>query len=212
MAYIDVDTVKDLLGITASTYDDQIEATIPVVESAARRITHNKFTTQIKGDIMASLTGEKTPVLVPLSIYSGASLVYDGCNYIDATLDDCLFPGQTLAGPGITAGAYIEEIFGFPGAVIDGVTYDTPVVIIAGTATTADDVTAVTGIPIDLKPVLAKGVWWSITQKNQTITDTAWTSKTVGPLSISREGKDAAIDGQYGFPAWFVKSFPRFHT
>lgn len=211
MAYITLAEVKTYLGISVTTYDSVISSLIPETETTVKSITRNKYTVQIKGDILAASVTTPIPVFVPVSIYSGGSLVYDMMDYIDLTLDDCLHVGQLINGTGITSGAFISDIYSDPGSVIDGVTYGTPVFTISGTVTAGDDVTAITGIPVGLKKVIADGIWWLIGQRNQTLVDTAWTSKSVGPLTISRSSSDNAIDGQYGMPAWFVKSFLRFH-
>lgn len=211
MSYITTAEVKKLLGIQSetTTYDTDIALKIPELESTIKRMTHNKFTLQVVGRVIGGES--KQSVFVPDSIYSYATQIYDGGNYLDASLDDCLYIGQTISGAGIPAGSFIQDIYSYAGATIDGVVYEYPVFTVSGIATETDSVTAYTGIPVGLKAVFSKCVFWMIRNQSTSFDDTAWTSRSVGPLSISRSELDATADGMNGLPAWFNKSIPRFH-
>lgn len=213
MAFITVAEVKTLLGIPSATttYDADIALKIPEIESTVKRMTYNKFSLQVTGDVLAAVGANKQGVFAPSAIYSYATQIYDGGNYLEATLDDCLYIGQTITGSGIPAGSFIQDIYSYSGTTIDGVLYSFPIFTISGTVTATDEVTAYTNIPVGLKPVIAKGIFWMIKNQSTSFNDTAWTSRSVGPLSVSRSELDAVADGANGMPSWFNKAIPRFH-
>ena len=111
--------------------------------------------------------------------------------------------GQLISGDGIPADTYVEEII-----------YDDGIL----TVTMSEDATASgdlidmwLGIPISYQPVIAKAVWWQKDQFSTTITDDAWSSKSMGPVSVTKAGGSEKLDGKTGMPLWFVRAFPRYH-
>jgi hypothetical protein len=85
-----------------------------------------------------------------------------------------------------------------------------PRIELSANATATGQTSIMTGIPIDLQQVIAKGIWWLMQNDSTIIKDENWTSRSMGPLSISRSDSDSKIDMISGMPLWFVKAFPRF--
>ena len=66
------------------------------------------------------------------------------------------------------------------------------------------------GINTGLQPIIAKGIYWLISQENTNMPDLGWTSHHIGSVSVVRGVAQAAIDGRWGMPVWFVNAFPRY--
>ena len=202
--------VKQYLGIPTgtTTYDADIARYIPIVEAAARQITGGLYLLQVNGTIE---NASKTMTIS--SVYSqtrqlygnGARLSGEGFPYGDPgpknkTLASVLPAGLQISGDGIPTDSFIERVQTFGGE---------STIILSAAATKTQEVTAYTDFPIGFLTTIAHGVWWMIGQQKTAIGDTSWTSRSVGPVSESRSEAEMKLDGQYGMPVWFVKTFPR---
>jgi len=197
MTCITVDAVKSFLGITATTYDDAIESKIPYIDVTVKRITKNKFNLQIIG---STTSGSKTITVSAVYAYSG--VLFD---HSAVSLDDVLTIGQMVEGTGIPAGAYITDInsSGF---------LDVSTISISSNATATGSTSIMTGVPVDLQQVIAKGIWYLIQNDSTIIKDDNWVSRSMGPLSVTRSDSDNRTDSISGMPIWFVKAFPSFQS
>ncbi len=202
--------VKIYLGIPAATetYDADIASYIPVVEATARAITGSLYFLQVNGTITA---GSKE--LVVSSVYLQTRQLYGGCQdksgdgyaYGDPSpkmrkLHEIITAGMQIAGTGIADNTFIERVQTF---------HDTSTVFLSAEATASGGVEAYTDIPVMYLSAVAHGVWWMIGKQKTAMGDTSWTSRTVGPVSETRSEAEMKLDGQYGMPVWFVKTFPR---
>lgn len=201
---------KKYLGIPSATttYDEDIATYIPVVEATARAITGSLYLLQVNGTITA---GSKE--LAVSTVYSQTRMLYGGsvskCGYgydygdpgpKTKKLHEVLTAGMQITGDGIPDDTFIERVQTFNG---ENTAY------LSAKATATGDVEAYTDIPVMYLSAIAHGVWWMIGQQKTAIGDTSWTSRSVGPVSESRSEAEMKLDGQYGMPVWFVKTFPR---
>jgi hypothetical protein len=201
---------KKYLGIPVetTTHDTDIAVYIPIVEATARAITGSLYLLQVNGTLTA---GSKE--LVVSSVYSQTRILCGGSTsgsgegypYGDPgpkmkKLHEVLSAGMQITGDGIPAGTFIERVQTFNG---------NKTVYLSAEATASGDVEAYTDIPVMYLSAIAHGVWWMIGQQKTAMGDTSWTSRTVGPVSETRSEAEMKLDGQYGMPAWFVKTFPR---
>jgi hypothetical protein len=201
MKIITRERVKELLGIADTTYDNAIDAAIPVVDSAIKLITRNRYNYQV---ILSTNS----------TVYAEIYRVWNGYGVQLQDLENYIQVGQKIEGEGISSGTYIDEVY-YNGQSVefDGVSYSVPCVKLSDTATnTKVDNQCFTGIPIGFDIHIAKGVWWYTQQINTSIVDNTWTSKSIGKLSISKGGSqsDNQLDGKSGFPLWFVRGFPHY--
>lgn len=203
--------VKTYLGIPSATttYDADIARYLPIVEATVNRITAGIFLLQVNGTISA---GSKAIAVSSVYTQSGR-MIYgyskpssgDGFPYGDSGVSKAkpLFhvvsPGQPITGDGIASGAIIESVNAFNGSGN---------VMLSINATSSGEISAYTGIPEMYNSAIAHGVWWMISQQKTASNDTSWISRSVGPVSETRSAADSRIDGKYGMPAWFVKTFP----
>ena len=201
---------KKYLGIPVetTTYDADMAVYIPIVEATARAITGSLYLLQVNGTLTA---GSKE--LVVSSVYSQTRQLYGGCQdksgygyaYGDPSpkmrkLHEILTAGMQITGTGIAADTFIERVQTF---------HNTSTVFLSAAATASGDVEAYTDFPVMYLSAIAHGVWWMIGQQKTAMGDTSWTSRTVGPVSETRSEAEMKLDGQYGMPVWFVKTFPR---
>jgi hypothetical protein len=216
MKVITLAKTKELLGITDTASDTKITAKIKYVDSKVKQIMGNRLNYRVIGDI--TLDSEYVAVY---SIITPDGTRYDW-NYIESRwfasginnnsyLDDLseyLEVGQLIEGTGIAAETYIDEIYYNGGEVgLGGDTYTTPVIKLSIAATEdASGSNLYLGISIAYQDIIAKGIQYLINGTNTRMPGKAVTS--VGRVSYS--DKDSAIDGRYGMPSWFVKSFPKY--
>jgi hypothetical protein len=194
--------VKSILGISDSTYDTAIASAIPRIDSIVKRITKNRYNLQLGG---TTTTGSADVYIYSAYAYNGVQC-FDTSGYIGLSLADVVTNGQMVEGTGIASGAYVVDVFS-NGIAING----EPTIRLSAVATASGDITIMTGIPVDLQTVIAQGVWYLVGQDPKIAKDDNWTSKSMGPLSISRGSKDSArLDGASGMPLWFVNAFPSF--
>lgn len=201
---------KKYLGIPSATttYDEDIATYIPVVEATARAITGSLYLLQVNGTLTA---GSKE--LAVSTVYSQTRILYGrsvskcgyGYDYGDPgakqkKLHEVLTAGMQITGDGIPDDTFIERVQTFNGE---------NTVYLSSKATATGEVEAYTDIPVMYLSTIAHGVWWMIGQQKTAMGDTSWTSRSVGPVSESRSEAEMKLDGQYGMPVWFVKTFPR---
>ena len=201
---------KKYLGIPeeTTTFDDDIENYIPIVEATARAITGSLYLLQVNGTLTAgSKELEVSSVYSQTRILYGRSVSESGYGYAygdpgpkTKKLYEVLTAGMQITGDGIPDDTFIERVQTFNG---DNTAY------LSTEATATGAVEAYTDIPVMYLSTIAHGVWWMIGQQKTAIGDTSWTSRTVGPVSESRSASEMKLDGQYGMPVWFVKTFPR---
>ena len=178
--------VKAQLGLTDTTYDTQISAKIPIIDAKVKAICQNEFNQQFYA-----------------TTKTGSNLI---TGLITQPIKD-LSTGQIITGDGIPDGAYITDIYkGYSTTELS-----TPSIRLSEAATATATVYIYAGFNIAYHDVVSKGIWWMIDGTSTKINDTAFKSRSVGPLSISRSDKDNKIDGKSGMPAWFVKALPRWH-
>ncbi len=162
-------------------------------DSKVKQITKNKYNMQITGDVTIDSK------IVNISGLNNAT----GGIQNNFTLDDVmdyLLPGDLVEGNNIPEGSYIDDINPLEGTI----TLSEDV-----TATEANTIITV-GVNIALQVTIAKGLYWLILQENTDMPDTGWTSQRIGSISVVRGVAQAAIDGRYGMPQWFVNALPRF--
>jgi len=207
MNMITVAQVKSYCGITASTYDADIAIYIPVAEAAIKSITRNRYTMRVSGTTTAGST------TIPIySLYGwGWSRGHEGdCKLWDTQfrIDDVteyVENGASVTGTGVPAGAYVTDVYD-----IDSSGAWSPNIELSSAATASGSVTLTLGLPISLMPVVAKGVFWLVGNKTTSAINAGWSSRSMGPLSVTLGGNQA-IDNKYGMPVWFVSAFPRYH-
>lgn len=204
MQVISLETCKTLLGISDSAYDTAISAAIPYIDAVVKKITGNRYNYKIKADIE---NGSQYAFVYTDTTESRYGHEYDN-------LKDFLQVGLTISGTGIPDNTYISDLYyNSPTVKITSTDESIPQIILSQAATqTATSKELFIGINILYRPIIAKAIWWHTLQLNTTIQDTAWKSKRMGPVSITKTDMDARLDGKYGLPVWFVRAFPKGHT
>lgn len=211
---------KELLGIANSELDDTINRYIPIIDAKVKLITKNRYNTQVLGDTTADSTTIKLASILNntlgrLDFFANPNW-FDTCNlginnsWCIEDLQEYLDIGMLISGGSIPADAYIDEVFynGFSVAQGDD-TFAIPVITLSEAATeTAGGVQLFLGFNIGLQTTVAKGIAWLITEENQKTPLAGLLSRSVGPSRLSWSVSQSQIDGRYGMPSWFVKSFP----
>jgi len=208
MQVITLAQTKTLLGLATddTTYDTALSAAIPFIDSAVKQITGNRWNYRVAASFEDSATSVKI-----LSVVSPKFFTSNGYYSSTDIIDEFLQVGQLISATGIPAGAYITEVYyNYPEGVIVSDNYIAEVDISETTTASGDTIACYLGIPIAYHPVIAKAVWWQSQRLNTTIDDTSWTSKSMGPVSVSKSDSDNRIDQQSGMPLWFVKALPRY--
>jgi len=196
MKIITLVKTKELLGITATTYDTQITRYIPIIDSKVKQITGNRYNMQIIG---ATTISSKDVTISGLKNSTGGIQNFHSLD----DLEEYIKIGSLISGTGIADGAYIDEMY-FN-------TSDYPIITLSAVATeTASNVVLYLGIPIGLQTIVAKGIYWMITQESTGLPSFGLTSKSIGGTSKSWTDSDSKIDGSSGMPAWFCKAFPKY--
>ena len=203
MQVITLAQVKTYLGITGTAQDAAITAMLPIIDAKVKQITGRNFNYQFIGSITAGSS--------QMEIYNVNQS--GGKRPADIALMNELPAGTQLAGTGIASGTYITDTFYYanngynvtdPNAM--------PYVMLSSPATeTSPAQYFYAGINLAYLPIIAKGVQYLMDNTNTTVIDSAWASRSVGPLSVSRAQSDAALEARYGMPAWFIKGLPRYH-
>lgn len=196
MKIITLEKVKELLGITNTSLDTQINRYIPIIDSKIKQITNNKYNMQILGDTTLD------SMIVPVTGFTNST---GGINnkYILNNVIDYLQFGDLIEGDNIPGDTYIEDVYLSENSI--------PTIALSNEATaTAGDVILTIGFNIGLQNTIAKGIYWLISQENTDFEELGWTSQHIGSVSIVRGVEQAKIDGRYGMPLWFVKAFPTY--
>ena len=199
MTVITLAQVKSLLGITDIDYDAQINAAIPRIDSIVKRITKNRYNMQL---LCNTVAGSTDVIVLESYAYNGVK-TFDG---VGLSLSDVVTNGQQVEGTGIPAGAFVTDVFS------NGIVYNgSPTLRLSAACTATGQITVMTGIPVDIQTVIAQGIWYIISGDKTKATDESWTSRSMGPLSVSRGAGDAnKIDGASGMPMWLIRAFPHF--
>lgn len=188
MTIITLATVKAQLGITVGTYDSEISTQIPIIDAKVKQICNDSFNRQMSIDTISG------------SPY--AELLLDSDLVKDITV------GTLLSGDSIPDTSVLEVYYDHS-AEFGGITYSAPFVKMADNATASGTVMQTYyGWNHAYDSVIAKGIWYLISQTSTSISDDTWTSKRYGPVSVTRGGK---IDMASGMPMWFIKALPRYH-
>ena len=208
MTVIDLATVKTNLGLSVSTYDTQITATIPIIDAKVKQICNNKFHNQI---VLSTTSGSPYAEISALYYWWGGQ-----CSRKDRSdplvkqiLQDIPI-GTYLEGESIPRTSILEAFYDWP-AEFDGTSYTSPFVKMAADATsTSSGAQGFYGWNKAYDSVVSKGIWYLISQNSTNIDDNTWRSKSFGPLSVTK-GDGGGIDGTSGMPLWFVRGLPRYH-
>ena len=202
MTVISLAQTKLFLGLSDTTYDAQITAMLPIIDAKVKQICRNNFETQL---LCKTVNGSATVGLYGVVDQSRAYNVWPTPEM--AMLMKDLPTGTTISGDGIPDDSYIA------GVEYSGVSHDSvylPSFSLNANATASDDdVYLKAGINTAYWPVIAKGIWWLISQTSTTITDDTWISKSFGPVSVTKGGSEK-LDGKSGMPLWFVRSLQRY--
>lgn len=208
MNVITLEQVKAQLGITGPTYDAQITAKLPIIDAKVKAICKNNFNLRFAADLTS---GETECTAYPL--YKTRDNYPSGINNYAITRDisKSLEVGMQVEGDNIPSGAYIESFYKSGSTDILGTVYDMVYLTLSEAATDDGEGVYITGgISIAYLDVIAKGVQWMINKTSQSIDDSNWSSRSVGPLSVTKSSANEKIDGKSGMPAWFVRGLPRY--
>ena len=208
MQVITLDQVKTYLGIANTTNDAAIAAIIPVIDAKVKLITGQRFNKLLRGNITAG-----SDIMEIFSTDAPYSYRLEAGTVADMMLSKDMPTGTVITGTGIPEDTYIAESYydGVVGIEITD-THSAPFVQLSADATvTAVGAQFYAGVNIAYLPTIAKGAWWLLREQSTTIDDTAWASRSIGPMSITRGAGSERINNKYGMPAWFVASLPRYH-
>lgn len=212
---------KELLGITDGDQDTKINRYIPIIDAKVKMMTNNRYNTQLFGNTTDSVTAVELFSIqnnqfglwrFPRSRGLNFNQNQAGINnpWLIDDLEEYLEVGTLISGDGIPADTYIDEVYFNGGQVtLDSVIYTTPTIVLSNAATaTSDNAQIFTSFNIGLQTTVAKGIAWLIDEENETIPEAGLLSKSIGPTRKSWSVSQSQIDGRFGMPVWFVKSFP----
>ena len=208
MQVITRDQVKAQLGITDSSYDTQIDAKLPIIDAKVKAICNNNFNYRFAADFTDTET-----TLNAYALYKTKDQYPSGINNrtIVRDVSKDLQVGMQISGTGIASGTYITNIYKSGSLDVFDVTLDNVYCELSDAVTSDGSGVIVTGgISIAYHDVIAKGVMYMIRGTSTTVSDSAWSSRSIGGASVSRSAADSALESQYGMPAWFVKALPRY--
>ena len=216
MKVITLDKTKELLGITDSSSDVAITAKIPYIDSKVKQITRNRWNMQIVGSTISG-----SPYIPVYSIKGVNGITYNynktdrryysagiNNNYSIDDLSEYIETGQLIEGFGIPTDSYIDEVY-YDGYdyEIAGQAYNVPFVKISANATATRNSTQMfLGISIAYQDIIAKGIQYLINSTNTSTNK----DRVISVGTVSYSDSEAAIDGKYGMPSWFVKAFPKY--
>ena len=203
MQVITLAQVKTYLGITGSTQDAAITAMLPVIDAKVKLVTGKDWNYQFIGQ---TASGNDLMVIYNIDQCGGKRPA-------DIALIAELSAGTQLEGTGIASGSYIKEVYYHGQNGIDSTGTNTaPFVRLSSPATETNSAQYFyAGISLAYLPIVAKGVQYLMDNTNTTVIDSAWVSRSIGPLSVSRAQTDANLEARFGMPAWFIKGLPRYH-
>lgn len=214
MIVITRDKVKELLGITTSDYDAQIDAKIPYIDAKVKQITRNKWDYKFVGS--PELDSNKLYVYeyIPYP-QSAAERNVSGINNsaIYSDVSEALEVGQLITGVGIPADTYIQNIVkqGTDSNTVDTTDYQQVYIELSANATASGvNIELTAGINIAYQDIIAKGIWYLIDSTSTTLPKSGLASRSYGPVSVSFSNSNQQLDGKSGMPSWFVKGLPRY--
>jgi hypothetical protein len=213
MKVITLEKTKELLGITDSASDAAITAKIPYIDSLVKQITKNRFNYAVYGTMT---TGSATVYIRSIITWDGNVYNYSNGRYFCSGINnyicfddigEYLQIGQQIEGTGIPTETYIDEVY-YNGNV-DTFNGDdnVPYITMSNAATAdSDDGKIYIGMNIAYQTTVAKGIQYLINGTSTTIPG----KSVISVGSVSYSDADSKIDGKYGMPSWFVKSFPKY--
>ena len=196
MKIITLAKTKELLGITDTAQDTEINRYITIIDAKVKLITNNQYNMQIVGDVTLD------SVVVPIS---GLTNVTGGINNYHS-LDDIMEfikVGDLVEGDNIATDTYINQVY------LSGGTIPTIDLSANSTATEASIIITV-GFNIGLQTTVAKGIQWLINEESTSIPSAGLLSRSIGATRLSWSVSQSQIDYLYGMPNWFVKAFPTY--
>lgn len=207
MQVISLSQVKAQLGIVDTASDTAITAKLPIIDAKVKQICNNTFNYRFAADMTS---GEAT--INAYALFNLGDAYPSGINNYTVVRDvsKSLEIGMQVEGTNIPSGTYVANFYKSGSLDIRGV--ETELVYVELSEEVTDDGSGIIltgGISIAYHDVIAKGVQWLINGTSTTVEDNTWSSKSFGPVSITKGSSDK-IDGRFGMPAWFVKALPRF--
>ncbi len=210
MRIITLSRVKELLGITTNDYDSDINLSIPIIDAAVKRITRNRYNTQVIGEMTSG-----SPYVEVYEVLDNWQEIYKRKKWSEGVRDigEYLEVGQRISGEGVDSDTCIEEVYyNGPTVELSGKTYNVPVIEMSNAATsTTTSAQIFLGVNIALESIIAKAIFWQLGQFNTSIRDESWVSKSMGPVSVSKSTLDSKVDGRSGMPLFLIKALPRGH-
>lgn len=171
---ISLSKVKEMLGISVTTYDTQITAILPVVKADVMRILNHNFHERIWATIVE---GESD-----FTYAYGAS---ETSFAVNKPVDNDIEFGRVIEGTGIPDDTYITEYNDY-----DNIAY-------CNNTFTADSDRIYTSISIAQWPVISKMVWYRIQGTSTTIKENL-SAKSIGDVSVTFD--TTRMNRTYGYP------------
>ena len=203
MKVITLAKTKELLGITDTAQDTEINRYINIIDSKVKQITHNRYNMQILGD--TTIDSKIVPI-------SGISNVTGGINnhWVMDDIDEFILIGSLVSGEGIPDDTYIDEFYyNLSGVDQLNTIVKSPVIVLSADATATEaNIIIYVGITIGLQTTIAKGIAWLINEESTSLPSAGLLSRSIGATRLSWSVSQSQIDGRYGMPSWFVKAFP----
>jgi len=207
MIIITRERVKELLGIVVTDYDTQIDLNIPIVDSLTRQIIGGDFETLVNAEttlasdqfVVSHIAEVAVRNEAPWSPKNGRSRRGDKAGlrqpYILDETASYFDIGQRLEGDGIASDSYITNVSKYNNTLTMNNNAD------AGGYGYVE-----IGFPIGLEPMVAKMVYWQLSQMNTNTPKGGVQSKTIGPVTTAFGDANSQLDGRYGAPSWYVKA------
>jgi uncharacterized membrane protein len=171
---ISLSKVKELLGITTTTYDTQITALLPVVKADVKRILNHNFHERIWATIVE---GESDFVYA----YGASETSFA----VNKPVDNDIEFGRVIEGTGIPDDTYITEYDDY-----ENIAY-------CNNSFTADTDRIYTSISIAQWQAIAKMVWFRI-QGSSTKMKENLSAKSIGDVSVTFD--TTRMNKLYGYP------------
>jgi hypothetical protein len=184
-----LDIVKTQLGITDTTYDAKITATLPEAEARFRQVAGYDF------NYVFTPTYETGSAVI--KVYRGANSIIENLRYGDIILSED-FPD----------GTYIIQNYKVPKNDNTGTYYELK---LSAVATSADNFDMILCYNISHYAVLSQLVWYMIGEQDiAKVGEKGVKSKSAGPISVSYG--DGDTNQAYGLPNKIVKQIPKYQS
>lgn len=219
MKVITLVRTKELLGITDTASDDDINAKIPFIDATVKRITNNRYNLKVFGNATSgspyiALSGIQITDTTSWTFSQSTRNFVSGINNFDKVddLSEFIEIGQLIEGTGIPADTHIEEVFYNGTAFNDGTDdFTLPTIKLSNNATaTSEDGFIFIGINIAYQKTIADGIQFLINKTSTKLPSNSLASRVIGPSNKSFSSKAQNQEGKNGMPAWFNTAFPRF--